>query len=205
MVSFCNVFSQIQKDTVFDVDGNMYHTVKIGDQIWMVEFLKTMTFADGTPIENIKVEKLWAQSESGAFCNLYNKEENVKQNGRLYNYYAINDKRAICPTGWHVPSISEWNSLDSCIKNDNKILEEKGWWSYQIHGQSLLPLGYRNENGIFSNENSLMQTNYGGWWTSDELDDSNSWIIYVGFSSYEKIEDKRHKRSGYSVICVKNK
>jgi len=192
------------KEKVSDLDGNEYSIVKIGNQVWMTEYLKTTRYRDGTSIANVSDVLAWTKISTGAYCNYYNKTDNVVNYGRLYNWYAVIDSRGICPAGWHVPTYSEWMTLDSCLKTNNDIMKLKGWWSYQLFGQSLLPIDYRNSNGKFQNENLLMQNNYGGWWTSTEFDFKNAWYYYVGFSSYFMIKDKTDKKCGYAVICIKD-
>jgi uncharacterized protein (TIGR02145 family) len=100
---------------VSDIDGNVYKTVKIGDQIWMAENLRTAHYNDGTPIPNITDDTEWANlttsydpfdgscTGTGAFC-WYDNDSATYNNdyGKLYNWYAAETGK-LCPTGWHVP------------------------------------------------------------------------------------------------------
>lgn len=198
-------FSQILKDTVADADGNVYHMVKIGNQIWMTDFLKTTKFSDGKIIPNVPDSSDWSNLTTAAYCDYYNRSENVANYGRLYNWFAADNSSKICPLGWHVPNFSEWLTLDSCLKTNNNTWEEKGWWSYLLHGQSQLPIDHRSKKGLFINENSMLHSDYGGWWTSTEADNSlNAWRWYVGFSSYALISDMLDKKTGLCIICIKD-
>ena len=90
---------------VTDVDGNIYNTVKIGNQVWMAENLKTTKFNDGTPIPQVIDSIAWSNLTTPGFC-WYNNDETSYKNiyGALYNEYVtdIMDKD-VCPTGWDLP------------------------------------------------------------------------------------------------------
>jgi uncharacterized protein (TIGR02145 family) len=91
--------------TVTDADGNVYQTVKIGDQVWTTTGLRTTRYNDGTPIPNVTDDKEWQGLSSPAWCYNENKPENGK-NGLLYNWWAASHPK-IAPKGWHVPSVEE--------------------------------------------------------------------------------------------------
>ena len=99
---------------VNDIDGNLYHTITLGTQVWMVENLKTTSFRDGSAIPNVTDNAPWAYNATTttpAYCDYNNNPANSAVYGRLYNLFAMNDVRGIAPVGWHVPSFSEWNTL----------------------------------------------------------------------------------------------
>lgn len=95
-----------------DIDGNVYTTVKIGNQIWMAENLKVTRYRNGDPIPNVTGKIEWKNLRIGAYCNYDNNSNTAVTYGRLYNWYAINDSRNIAPAGWHVPSDEEWKILE---------------------------------------------------------------------------------------------
>lgn len=95
---------------VTDIDGNVYHSVVIGYQVWMVENLKTTHFRDGTAIANGITNKQWMTS-SPVWCNYDNDEANGLKYGRIYNDVAMMSKHLIAPAGWHVPTSSDWSGL----------------------------------------------------------------------------------------------
>lgn len=97
--------------TVTDIDGNVYNTVTLGTQVWMVENLKTTRYRDGTSIDNLADAQEWNTTTSGAYCDYNNDPANAIDNGRLYNLYAVKDSRNLAPTGWHIPNFSEWQTL----------------------------------------------------------------------------------------------
>ena len=102
-------------DCIKDVDGNTYKTVTIGTQIWMAENLKTSKYNDGTDIPNVTIAKQWTELTTGAWCNYNNSDSLGKIYGKLYNWYATNPttngNKNVCPSGWHLPNNTEWNSL----------------------------------------------------------------------------------------------
>lgn len=97
--------------TIFDIDSNVYKTVQIGTQCWLEENLKTTTYRNGTPIPNVPDPDVWKYLTTGAY--VWNNNDSIWKNiyGALYNWYAVDDPNGLCPSGWHVPSISEWHTL----------------------------------------------------------------------------------------------
>ena len=89
---------------VKDTDGNVYHTVTIGTQVWMKENLKTTKYNDGTPIPLVAESKAWGNLSTPAYCWFKTKY------GALYNWYTVNTGK-LCPLGWHVPTDAEWTKL----------------------------------------------------------------------------------------------
>ncbi len=95
--------------TVTDFDGNVYHTITIGTQVWMVENLKVTHYSDGTPI--INSTSAAASAYNGTYSNYNNDNNNVATYGRLYDWYAVNNGHLLCPGGWHVPTDLDWSLL----------------------------------------------------------------------------------------------
>ena len=100
------------KSTVTDIDGNVYPCVRIGDQWWMAEDMIVTRYRNNDPISKVTENSRWAELKEGAYCSFENNDEYVSTYGRLYNAYAIEDSRGICPEGWHVPSDEEWIQLE---------------------------------------------------------------------------------------------
>lgn len=98
------------RPTVSDIDGNIYNTITIGEQTWMIENLKTTRFNNGTLIPNVTDKEEWAIYFKAAYCNYNNDTSNVAIYGRLYNWYAIKTNK-LAPIGWHVPTDADWIKL----------------------------------------------------------------------------------------------
>jgi len=84
--------------TVTDADGNVYQTVKIGNQIWMAENLRTTKFNDGSLIPNVTDNVAWSNTATSAYCWYNNDMVNANPYGALYNYYAASNPK-IAPAG----------------------------------------------------------------------------------------------------------
>jgi uncharacterized protein (TIGR02145 family) len=91
--------------TVKDADGNVYHTVKIGNQVWTVENLRTTRNNDGSAIPHVTDGTEWAALTTPGYCFYDNMSnvDSIKEYGALYNWYAVDTKK-LAPAGWHVPS-----------------------------------------------------------------------------------------------------
>jgi len=105
----------INDSTVTDIDGNVYHTVTIGSQIWMIENLRTTHYRNGEVILNITIDSLWVDASIGAWCDYNNDTLNDSKFGKLYNYFAIEDTRNLAPEGWHIPTATEWAILEDYL------------------------------------------------------------------------------------------
>ncbi|MBN1892990.1 fibrobacter succinogenes major paralogous domain-containing protein [bacterium] len=148
-------------NTLTDIDGNVYRTVKIGSQIWMAENLKVTRYRNGDAIRNVTDDSTWTKLTKGARCAFENSENNAKIYGYLYNWYAVNDYRKIAPPGWHIPKDAEWQTLVDYLGGADVAggkMKEAGtthWISPNAGatnecGFSGLPGGYREcSNGSF--------------------------------------------------------
>ncbi len=98
-----------QPTEIKDFDGNVYTSVTIGTQTWMVENLKTTHYNDGTPIPIVDYTH-WESNTDGASCHLNDNAANTTTFGLLYDFYAVNTGK-LAPAGWHVPTDAEWQTL----------------------------------------------------------------------------------------------
>jgi uncharacterized protein (TIGR02145 family) len=196
--------------TVTDINGNIYHTVTIGTQIWLKEDLKTTKFRDGSDILPETDNTAWSGLTTAAYCDYDNSATNGTTYGHLYNWFAVNDTRNICPEGWHVPTDAEWSTLTSFLGGEDLAggkLKESGtthWLSPNTGatnevGFNALPGGERRATGQF-----IYLGEYGCWWSSTEYDAQQAWIRYVGNSDGEVTNQLYNKNYGYSVRCIKD-
>jgi uncharacterized protein (TIGR02145 family) len=124
MVSGCE--KDQNKEGIRDANGNLYHSVVIGSQTWLTENLRATKYRNGDDILNIKSSSEWVHSRAGAWCKYLDSDSLAAINGLLYNQYAIQDTRNICPEGWRVPTADDWNTLSIYLQNhgynaDNSI------------------------------------------------------------------------------------
>lgn len=198
-------------NTVTDVDGNVYHTKKIGKQTWMVENLKTTHYNDGllTPIQNVTDNAAWAGLTTAAFCWYNNDEANKAAYGALYNWYAASNS-TLCPAGWHVPSTADWDTLVSYLGGDSLAggkLKEAGtahWVSPNTgannsSGFTALPGGSHYTNGSF-----YLNGKYGWIWSIDESSSSEAWHVYMDYNTSIIYKTSGSKKLGFSVRCIKD-
>lgn len=99
-------------DLVTDANGNSYNSVQIGTQCWLRQSLNVTKYRNGDVIPEITVNSEWASATTGAWSYYANNSSYGPTYGRLYNYYAVEDARGLCPHGWHVPTESEWVQLE---------------------------------------------------------------------------------------------
>lgn len=215
---------QFETGTVTDVDGMVYKTVKIGSQWWMAENLKTSRYHNVTmdPISFIGNDAAgnaaWLAANYGAYA-VYDtsgtgyQSFDVNEFGYLYNWFAVNDGRGLCPTGWHVPSgddiSSEWKTLIDFLGGLGVAggkMKEAGtahWNSPNTgatnsSGFTGLPGGFRGINGSFS-----FVGFDGDWWSSTESG-ASAWYRYLFYSSDNVFRDDDDKRLGFSVRCLRD-
>ncbi len=101
----------IYGDGVTDIDGNEYITVIIGDQEWMAENLRVSKYNNGDNIPTGLSDAQWSNTTSGAYSIYDNSSDMLEAYGALYNWYAVDDARGLCPASWSVPSDNDWTQL----------------------------------------------------------------------------------------------
>ena len=126
---------QFLPNAVSDIDGNSYDAVKLGDQVWMAENLRTTKYADGTTIPIGSTHSVTEPYRYAPGPNQSNEEnmDNVARYGYLYNWSAVmhgasgsesnpSGVQGICPNGWHVPSDAEWTQLIDYMKTQSTYI-----------------------------------------------------------------------------------
>jgi uncharacterized protein (TIGR02145 family) len=196
--------------TVTDIDGNVYQTIKIGDQWWMAENLRVTRYRNGDSIPNVTEDTSWSCMTAGAYCNYDNSTEIMNTYGCLYNGYIVNDLRNIAPEGWHVPGDAEWQTLIDYLGGNGIAggkLKESGtihWQSPNIgaineSGFSALPGGQCDDKGYF-----LALESYAFFWSSTDYTLNYAWSRLLSFDTSEIIRYYYGKRRGFSIRCIKD-
>jgi uncharacterized protein (TIGR02145 family) len=196
--------------TVSDVDGNTYNTVSIGNQVWLTENLKTTKFNNQDPIPLITDNTLWSTQTEAAYCSYQNDNLLANEYGNLYNWHVLNDIRNVCPSGYHVPSILDWEALIDFLGGAAVAggkLKEAGLahWidpntgATNSSGFTLLPSGWRaHNNGFYENLTYMAYQ-----WSSTSIDALNASIMLVGFDSESCLTSESHKLTGLPIRCLK--
>jgi uncharacterized protein (TIGR02145 family) len=197
------------KDGVYDMDGNIYNMVTIGSQTWIAENLKTTRLNDGTLIPLTQSESEWSTLASSGYCWYNNDITNKTVYGALYNWYTVNTGK-LCPSGWHVPTDSEWSILTDFLGGLGYAggkLKEAGTvhWNFPNEGATnesnftALPGGSRNLAGQF-----CCMGNGGAWWSSTEYSPQDAYVRDLGYSYSDVKRGNFEKNYGISVRCIKN-
>jgi len=190
-----------KRSTVTDLDGNLYQTLAIGTQVWMIENLKVTRYRDG---QRIPTED---------YFDYNNDTNNVDIYGKLYSGRVLSKSYNISPDGWHVPSAYDWQKLFRYLGGTDiagaKLKETgKGYWNSPNIGASnesgftALPSGYRDSEGNFIEIGNLSR-----FWSTSEVtlgrfgrmpidikNDSKSVFAWGGL----------HSSFALSIRCVKD-
>ncbi len=170
-VSICPKEITYQEDT--------YNVVEISGKCWLAENLRAASYRDGTAIPNMTDSDQWEKDEQGAYVCYYNLLQSCQDYGALYNWYAVNNEKWLCPEGWSVPTDEQWTEVE---KYDFKA----------IFG------GFRNSAGPYS-----FLDERGFWWTATPSEDfAFARVMDKDKQEIRKIESS--KSSGFSVRCIKN-
>lgn len=199
-------------DRVTDIDGNVYKTVVIGDQVWMAENLRTTSFRNGDKISNIKSDSMWINIKSAAYCNYNNSIDlDTIKFGCLYNLDAVYDSRNIAPEGWHIPDTTEWNELINFlggkdIAGGKMKMEGFDFWfepnesATNESGFNGLPIGSRSPiNGVF-NPNGA----YGIWWAKPFGTLSSGYVYDLSYDKGSIGFGHNDLSTGYTIRCIKD-
>jgi uncharacterized protein (TIGR02145 family) len=222
-----------------------YNAVAIGTQCWMQENLRTRLYNDGTEIrfnnsggsDGVTPSQTWSVLDYGAHTIYANDSvaspSNLTNYGYLYNWYAAKGiatagsttYKNICPTGWHVPTDSDWNKLIRSIdsgadttgtniqsttaggkmKSTGDNTAGTGLWNSpntgadNASGFTVLPGGYRSDvGGSFEYISNLAL-----FWSATESG-STAWFRYMYSSNSDVYIADTNKSSGASVRCLRD-
>ncbi len=197
-------------DPVTDYDMNTYETVRIGDQVWMAENLRTTRLNDGSEIKLITRNQEWTGSGDPSF-SWYNNDSILFKvpYGALYNGFAATNQK-ICPLGWHVPDNAEWRQLveflgDTTAAGGKLKMEGTTQWHSPNTGAdnssmfSALPAGLRYFEGTFS---SLSY--FTGFWAVKETDTSSLNFVSLSYLDSNVTFGVRSKKYGFSIRCIRD-
>ncbi len=213
---------------VDDIDGNSYKTIKIGDQVWMAENLKTRKYNDGTAIPLVTDSVDWVlRTEPGYSWYDNDSAAHATSYGALYNFYAVGDTntRNVCPEGWDIPTDTAWMMLVDYLDDNGygfegggddvakSMAQTFGWENDVVVGYvgndqgtnngsrfSTAPGGFRSSvSGEYSNKVSQ-----GYWWTSTPFPPTHSWYQYMFSSSNMLQKSIATRKIGCSVRCIRD-
>jgi uncharacterized protein (TIGR02145 family) len=182
--------------------------VTIGDQVWTKCNLNVDRYRDGTLIPEITVAATWAAATSGAWCYYNFDSANGPIYGKLYNAYAINDSRGLVPTGYHIPTVGEFETLKTTLgaSTAGGQMKETGtthWFAPNTgatnnSGFTGLGGGLITDNG-FSQQIKI----YGSFWTSS-LYGSVPLYYILRYNTQDLLQQGNSGNWGYSVRLIKD-
>ena len=214
----------LQAQTVKDIDGNVYKTLKIGKLEWMAENLRTTKYNDGDAIPLVQGDEPRSGLANGSYTiytpsrirELDSETEVFEAYGVLYNWFAVETGK-LCPADWRVPTDEEWTTLTDYIEGDaggklkstritpdaHPRWESPNTGATDKYGFSALPGGMYVGDGIYTN------IGYSGhWWTSTS-DDARTFLKFAWYRSitFDSSDVKRYsnqRQSWLSVRCVRD-
>jgi uncharacterized protein (TIGR02145 family) len=209
----------IETSTVTDIDGNVYKTVKIGEQWWMAENLAVTHFNNGSTLDFYALDaadSLWANAVNPSYTVI-----NDSLFGYLYNFSVIENTQNIAPEGWHVPTDEDWKILEREIgmseeesnslawRGSNEaeklvVKYSRGWPEGSVlfgtdeFEFNAKPAGCRLFNGETNSQGNLTF-----WWTSS-TNGNEGWYRYLDANQTRIFRQHTYKGYGMSIRCVKN-
>lgn len=183
--------------------------IKIGAQVWMKENLGVDYFRNGDPIPRVDSIEEWIKSsEMGqpAWCYYNNDSTKGEKYNKLYNWYAVNDKRGLAPEGWHVPTDLEWKVLSNNLGGEDfaakRLIRLSGSKEMDLFG------GVRYVNNPYVDEDFQEEGMTVDFWTSTEIDQNNAYTRFMMISITGRADSIRkgnlNKGCGLYVRCVKD-
>jgi len=221
------------KWVVMDRDGTIYDTVRIGNQTWLAQNLRTTRYRDGISIQFISDSASWAGITTEAYCWPDDNIDSGKVYGALYNWYACVYPSSIAPEGWHLPSLEEWHTLrvylithghnwdgtigDITIPTDDKAarsLAAKSMWKQSpINGTPGYQLSTNNSTGFSALPVGRRWSNFdlkgfeGNFWTASEYgwpSGISSWYYSISYDEESIYWGFSSEGYGMSVRLVKD-
>ena len=213
----------VDTGNVTDIEGNVYRTIRIGNQWWMAENLITTFYQNGDTItDGSSVGDYSIESEPKYWFSYDDDLAEVDTFGRLYTWYVVTDSRNVCPQGWRVPSDSAWNVLQislgmsaedtNLICDDNNfiggILKDIGTLLWQTpntgatngYGFTALPAGYRRR----FDKDFEYKGEYACFWSSSAMNAENAWYRHLFHNKASICRTANLKNYGFSIRCIKD-
>jgi uncharacterized protein (TIGR02145 family) len=199
-------------------DGYSYATVQIGDQCWFSENLRSDHYRDGAAIPGNLDNATWSGTSAGAQAYYLNDAVNLSAYGRLYNFYAVDDARGLCPSGWHVPSDDEWMTMEMHLGMSALDANSTGWRSTGSVGNKLKEAGtahWSNDSGadnssgftalgggVRTTSGGFSDLLYFGYFWSSSPSGGTAWYRVLYGSNADVSRSSPSQRYGFAVRCV---
>ena len=212
ILDYINLFRIISGYSYAEIDGYRYKIVRVGNQIWMAENLRTTKYRNGENIvTNYSNWPFYGQYTIGAFAQYNNNDSMGNIYGKLDNWFAVTDSRGICPLGWHIPTIPEWSTLISFL-GGLQIAGGKLKFTGTTHWNSP-NLGATNESEFSVYPGGQINGYYGGsydlgnkayFWSSHNGELGGIYYIFDTESVTVGSDYQGGKGLGFSVRCLRD-
>ena len=244
-ISLTAVFAE---GSLMDVDRNVYQTVIIGNQKWMTENLRVTRYNNEDDILSGLIDEEWENTTEGAFAvyphegggvseddveGINSDEEMVAAYGKLYNWYAVDEPRGLCPEGWRVPSDDDWmhlvdylasqgfinhhaepygagNALKSCHQVNSplegcKTPEHPRWNAdFTHHGFDEFGFSALPGGDRWADGRFTFIGGFGSWWSSSEQSSEDAWLRFISRNNGRMTTSYGSKNGGHSVRCIRD-
>jgi len=199
-----NPLSPIDTSQTVTYSGKVYHTVKIGNQTWLKENLDVGVMIDSmqNPSNNGVIEK-YCYGNDTANCTKYG---GLYQWSEAMAYDTANGTKGICPTGWHISTTAEFDTLAAAVYNNSNSLKAVGQGDSQYGGAgtnssgfSALLAGYRSYSGNFFNLGNVTL-----FWSSTKDPGTYAYNMYMWDSGSIISIGLGFKVYGLSIRCIKD-
>ncbi len=189
--------------------ANLIESVKIGNQVWMAKNLNVDHYRNGDPILTGFSNSQWESATEGAYAVYNDDPANEEIYGKLYNWFAVNDRRGLCPSGWHVASDEDWMEMVDLLGGiedaGGKLKGLRHWDSPNYYATdnvkfSGLPGGTKDFYGFYR-----AIGRYGYWWSSTSSDNKHAFYFGLSQSKRSILRNNYYdKQNGFSVRCIKD-
>lgn len=203
-----------------------YKVVKIGDDIWMAGNLRAMCYSDGTdfmevdPIDRDGMQYPAAKKWSDDLMP-------EKQRGVYYSWpIAIRNYReadtshdkihqGVCPDGWHVSTMQDWENLAAHATEGGHSLKSSEYWATpgsDALGINIVPNGKFWHLGVWGPDNTADKASFwtptAGEGTTAYMYELFGWSNDIApwfFNSRPYAEGDTIASMGVAVRCVKDR
>lgn len=174
---------------------------------WQATNLNVRTFSNGDSIPFIEDSIIWANVNYPACCAYDNNPASADTFGLLYNWFAVNDSRGLCPKGWRVATLADWDSLVTVFGGDSiaarHLKDSLHWIPFGYPGDNssglgFVPGGNRRDDGGFNGKGSSAPI-----WTANEVDSFNAIARFMNTKHYRVGTKTGSKKNALACRCVK--
>lgn len=211
--------------SVEDIIGNIYESIIIGEQEWMAENLKTTSYQNGDTIHYVSYSTGWYGSSIGSYGEYNNDINNTEIYGKLYNWFAVNDERGVCPIGWHVPTDNDFKLLEQQLGMSQDDSDAYGWRGIN-EGSKIAGFSNIWEDGELENDfdfgasglnflpSGQLDLHHGGFyvgmdlnayfWVSSSSNNFDAWVRGLNYNKTQINRIQNDKNQANSLRCVRD-